>query len=121
MATDWYEVKKILQKHCPNYITTLKGVLHHLYVEKQLSLHAIAELTDREVLSDYPIRDKLKELEIPLKRRGGVHNLKTNMITPQEMREVPKRKLARKYGVHVSTLYLKERKMKEEECKTKQS
>jgi len=111
----WGRVLKVLQPHCLREVESIEEALFHLYEERNFSLAIIANLTNREVISPQTIRAKLKKYSIPIRGRGGVNYFKDFPLTLKEVELNSVALLAKKYNVHVTTIYNRIKQLEKEE------
>ncbi len=108
---NWYRVLELLMPHCKREVFNIDDALKHLYEEQKMSLAKIVSLTDREILSSRTLRIKLAKIGIIVRGKGGDNSTIPFPITIEELEKVPLRYLARKYNVHVATIYNRKHKM----------
>lgn len=106
----WSLVLEQLIKVCPEEAYafenkwTLEDVLNFLYSAKKMSTRQIANLTNYEC-SNITIRNKLRELGIKLRSKGGPNNTKVKIIPLEEYKSMSYNQLAAKYKVDRATVY----------------
>jgi len=108
---NWYRILKKLKPLCPKHLDSLTEVLKYLYEEKEYSLTQIQSLVDRETLGTATLSSKLKKLGIEVRKRGGDNCSKELYLTKQDFLEHSPRELAKKYNVHVTTIYNRKHKL----------
>jgi len=108
---NWYRVKEKLKNYCPEGMEELKDILEYLYIKCDLSLQDIIKLTDREILGAQTLRIKMASLNILIKKRGGDNCSKSIPLSLKDFEQLSAKELAQRYGVHITTIYYKKRKL----------
>jgi transposase len=109
---NWYRVHRILKESVPAEAqSTLKDTLTYLYHTEGLSLEDIVKMSNREFFWAGALSKKMRQLGIRIKPKGGDNSTKAIPLTEHDFIEYSARELARKYNVHISTIYDRKNKL----------
>ena len=99
----WSTVQKNLKACYPVETDNLADLLTYLYCDLRLPVQQIVDSTQGECCYISLLR-KMKELGIPIRKKGGKRHIKQCSITRDEYLTHSYKELALKYGVSMGTI-----------------
>ena len=111
---NWYRVMENIKDLCPEGTKDVNEALRYLYEDMNMSLAEITALTNNVILCPHTLSTRLRKIGVNVRRKGGKRRVKNILLAEDDFEKFSAIELAKKHGVHVTTIYNRKKKLKQE-------